>query len=57
MKVEALLMSEAKIGIKEKHLKRYLKGKNMKMRFTIAYKANWGEQLQVDLTYLARDGY
>jgi len=29
----------------------------MKMRFTIAYKANWGEQLQVDLTYLARDGY
>ena len=29
----------------------------MKMRFTIAYKANWGEQLQVDLTYLSRDGY
>ena len=29
----------------------------MKMKFTIAYKANWGEQLQVDLTYLSRDGY
>lgn len=35
----------------------FKKCKIMKMRFMIAYKANWGEQLQVDLTYLSRDGY
>lgn len=29
----------------------------MKLKFSIEYKAHWGESLQVDLTYLSHDGY
>lgn len=29
----------------------------MKLKYTIDYKARWGESLHVDLTFLSRDGY
>ena len=28
----------------------------MRMKFTISYKAEWGESLHADITFFARDG-